>query len=68
MNIPRSRLCDIFAGRKRVSIDTALRVEAYLGIRAGLLVALQADYDLSQVAHGQGKRVAAEVKPYHKAS
>jgi addiction module HigA family antidote len=37
MAIPRSRLSDIFAGRKGVSADTALRFERYLGISAGLL-------------------------------
>ena len=29
MGIPRSRLSDIFAGRKGVSVDTALRFEQY---------------------------------------
>ena len=40
MAIPRSRLSDIFAGRKGVSADTALRFERYLGISAALLIRL----------------------------
>jgi addiction module HigA family antidote len=47
MAIPRSRLCDIFAGRKGVSVDTALRVERYLGVSAALIIRLQTDFDLS---------------------
>ena len=35
---------DIFAGRKGVSADTALRFERYLGISAALLIRLQAEY------------------------
>lgn len=58
MGIPRSRLCDIFAGRKGVSADTALRVEKYLGVSASLLTRLQADFDLSRAA--VEKRVALE--------
>lgn len=64
MRIPRSRLCDIFAGRKGVSADTALRLERYLGISATLLIRLQADYDLSQAAYGKGKAIRREVMPH----
>jgi antitoxin HigA-1 len=41
MAIPRSRLSDIFAGRKGVSADTALRFDRDLGVSAGLLILLQ---------------------------
>jgi len=34
MKIPRSRITDIFAGRKGVSADTALRAQRDLGIPA----------------------------------
>ena len=51
MSIPRSRLSDLFAGRKGVSSDTALRIERYLGISASLLLRLQADFEL-----GEGNR------------
>ena len=63
MRIPRSRLCDIFAGRKGVSADTALRLERYLGIPAPLLMRLQADYDLSRTAQGKSRAIRREIAP-----
>jgi len=62
MGIPRSRLSDMFAGRKGVSADTALRVERYLGISASLLIRLQADFDLSKAAH-EKRGVLERIKP-----
>lgn len=46
MSIPRSRLTDIIHGRKRISIDTALRFERFFGIRANLWLGLQQDFEL----------------------
>ena len=63
MHIPRSRLSDIFAGRKGVSADTALRVERYLGVPAPLLMRLQADYDLSKASREKGKELKRTIKP-----
>jgi addiction module HigA family antidote len=63
MAIPRSRLSDIFAGRKAVSADTALRLERYLGISAALLVRLQAEYELSKASAEKGPRIQLEIIP-----
>jgi addiction module HigA family antidote len=63
MAIPRSRLSDIFAGRKGVSADTALRFERYLGISAALLIRLQAEYDLSKVLTAKGPQIKREIRP-----
>ena len=63
MRIPRSRLSDIFACRKGVSADTAIRVERYLGISASLLLRLQADFDLSKAKREIGPQVAREIIP-----
>jgi addiction module HigA family antidote len=63
MAIPRSRLSDIFAGRKGVSADTALRFERYLGISAGLLIRLQAEYDLSKAVADKGAQIRKEIHP-----
>ncbi|MCW1883745.1 HigA family addiction module antitoxin [Luteolibacter flavescens] len=63
MHIPRSRLSDIFAGRKGVSADTALRLERYLGISASLLLRLQSDFDLSKATREKGKEVMQTIKP-----
>ena len=63
MAIPRSRLRDIFAGRKGVSADTALRFEGYLGISAALLIRLQAEYDLSKALVEKGPQIRREILP-----
>jgi addiction module HigA family antidote len=63
MAIPRSRLSDIFAGRKGVSADTALRFERYLGISAALLIRLQAEYDLSKAVAEKGPLIQREIVP-----
>lgn len=61
MAIPSSRLSDIFAGRKGVSADTALRLQRYLGIPAGLLIRLQAEYDLSRAETDKGEAIRREI-------
>lgn len=63
MSIPRSRLSDIFAGRKGVFADTALRFQRYLGIPAELLVKLQAEFDLSRALDEKGAAIRRPVKP-----
>jgi addiction module HigA family antidote len=63
MAIPRSRLSDIFAGRKGVSADTALRFERYLGIPAHLLIRLQAEYDLSKALADKGLEIKRAIMP-----
>ena len=63
MAIPRSRLSDIFNGRKSVSADTALRFERYLGVSAGLLIRLQAEYDLSKAVADKGPQIQKEILP-----
>ena len=63
MHIPRSRLSDIFAGRKGVSADTALRIERYLGVSAALLMGLQSDFDLSKATREKGAELDRTIKP-----
>ncbi|WP_367872234.1 HigA family addiction module antitoxin [Luteolibacter sp. Populi] len=63
MHIPRSRLSDIFGGRKGVSADTALRIERYLGISASLLLRLQSDFDLSKASREKGEELKRTIKP-----
>jgi addiction module HigA family antidote len=63
MHIPRSRLSDIYAGRKGVSADTALRIERYLGVSAALLLRLQSDFDLSKASREKGEELKRTIKP-----
>ena len=46
--MPRSRVSDILAGKRRISADTALRLAAYFRMEAEDWMALQAAWDLSQ--------------------
>jgi addiction module HigA family antidote len=62
-DIPRSRLSDIFAGRKGVSVDTALRIERYLGSSASLLLRLQAEYDLNKAQREKLPEIKKTVRP-----
>ena len=63
MSIPRSRLSDIYAGRKGVSADTALRFERYLGISAALMIRLQAEYDLCKAVSEKGPQIRLDIRP-----
>lgn len=47
--MPRSRVSDILAGKRGISADTALRLGAYFRMEPEQWLALQADWDLSQV-------------------
>ena len=60
MGIPRSRLSDIFAGRKGVSADTALRLGKWFGTGPRLWLNLQQAYELdlaSQTLKGTLKKI-----------
>lgn len=63
MGIPRSRLSDIFAGRKGVSADTALRFERYTKSPADLLIRLQAEYDFRKAQQEKLPEIKRTVKP-----
>lgn len=62
MNIPRSRLSDIIAGRKGVSADTALRFERCFANRAEWLMSLQTKYDFYKAYHKKSAVINREVK------
>jgi hypothetical protein len=47
--MPRSRVSDILAGKRSISADTALRLGAFFRMEPEQWLALQADWDLSQV-------------------
>ena len=62
MNVPFQRLNAIIKGRRAVSADTALRLEALTGWDAQIWLTLQAKWDLWQALHGGGRR--PKVKPF----
>jgi antitoxin HigA-1 len=46
LDIPESRIGEIVKGERRITADTALRLEMYFGIDASFWLGLQNDYDL----------------------
>jgi len=63
MSVPRSRLTDIINGRKRISIDTALRFERFFGVRANLWLGLQQDYELKLARKDAFPAIERQVAP-----
>jgi len=63
MLVPRSRLTDIINGRKRISIDTALRFERFFGVRANLWLGLQQDYELKRARKDDLPAIERQVTP-----
>lgn len=61
LRVPPQRIQDIVAGRRGISPETALRLEASLGTPARLWLNMQAAYDLHQAETRFGKTVRSEV-------
>ncbi len=61
LRVPFQRLNAIVNGRRGVSADTALRLEALTGWDAQIWLTLQAKWDLWQALHSGGRR--PKVKP-----
>ena len=61
LRVPPQRIQDIVAGRRGISPDTALRLEASLGTPARLWVDMQAGYDLYIAETKFGEAVKKQV-------
>ncbi|MBA4780190.1 MULTISPECIES: HigA family addiction module antitoxin [Pseudomonadota] len=61
LRVPPQRIQDIVAGRRGISPETALRLEASLGTPARLWLNMQAAYDLHQAQAKYGEAVKREV-------
>lgn len=61
LRVPPQRIQDIVAGRRGISPETALRLEASLGTPARLWLDMQAGYDLHQAEAKFGEAVRKEV-------
>lgn len=48
LNIPQTRISEIIKGRRRISVDTALRLSHYFGTSALFWIGLQNDFDLEE--------------------
>ena len=63
LRVPPQRIQEIVAGRRGISPDTALRLEASLGTPARLWLDMQTAYDLFQAEARYGEAVKKEVMP-----
>jgi addiction module HigA family antidote len=61
LRVPPQRIQEIVAGRRGISPDTALRLEASLGTPARLWLDMQTAYDLFQAEAKFGEAVKKEV-------
>lgn len=61
LRVPPQRIQDIVAGRRGISPETALRLEASLGTPARLWLNMQAAFDLHQAEAKFGAAVRKEV-------
>jgi antitoxin HigA-1 len=57
LDIPESRIGKIVKGERRITADTALRLELYFGMDASFWLGLQNDFDLAE------EKRAKELKP-----
>lgn len=63
LNVPYSRLSGITKGQRRMTADTALRLQRYFGSDAQGWLNLQSAYDLRVAEIATGKIIAKEIKP-----
>lgn len=64
IGVPSQRIYEILAGKRSISLDTALRLAKFFGTSHTLWLGLQADYEY-QVAEDQGlvENIAEQVSP-----
>ena len=63
LNISRGRYVEIAAGKRGVTIDTALRLARVLGTSPQIWINLQTIYDLSEAAKTPASAEIAKLKP-----
>jgi addiction module HigA family antidote len=63
LNVPYSRMREIVDGKRRISADTALRLERYFGSEAQGWLNLQATYDLRVAKKLCAKTISRDITP-----
>lgn len=64
LGISQTRLTEILEGRRALTADTALRLEAFSGIGAEFWLTAQMSFDLARL-RGELKRELSEIQPYN---
>ncbi|MBI3992158.1 MAG: HigA family addiction module antidote protein [Candidatus Lambdaproteobacteria bacterium] len=63
LGVPPNRITQIIKGRRAITPETALRLEALFGWPAVYWVQHQAEYDLERARRASGARIRKEVRP-----
>lgn len=63
LRVPTSRMTEILRERRGITADTAMRLARYFGTTPQFWMNLQANHDLSVVAHEQGAAIERDVHP-----
>jgi addiction module HigA family antidote len=68
IGITNARLSEIIHGKRPVTMDSALRFERALGLRAESWMRMQMAVDLYDATHGRAAKAVARIKPIAHAS
>jgi antitoxin HigA-1 len=63
LKIPQTRISEIVKGKRRISVDTALRLSLYFNNSAKFWIGLQDDYDIEE-AMQKGKKSLKEINQF----
>jgi addiction module HigA family antidote len=63
LGVPANRITQIVKGRRAITPETALRLEALFGWPAAYWLQNQAEYDLEIARTVRGRRIRKEVRP-----
>ena len=63
LGVPQRRISEIINGQRAVTVDTALRLEKFFGMRAQFWLNLQTGYDLEIAERSLGSALDA-IKPH----
>lgn len=58
IGVPQTRISEILQHKRSISVDTALRLEAYFDVSAQFWLNLQIDYDLEEEERRNAKQFA----------
>ncbi len=64
LRLPTRRINEIVSGKRRLTVDTALRLARYFGNSVQFWLGLQMDYDLDLAKINLGPQIQSEVPVY----
>ncbi|GAB5558323.1 MAG: HigA family addiction module antitoxin [Schleiferiaceae bacterium] len=64
IGIPQTRVSQILKGKRRISVDTALRLSVYFGNSPQFWLGLQIDFDLEEERRNKNTELS-KIKPFN---